>query len=412
MKSLKPFKIVFLFFSLIIISSCGDITEVNFNRGKDFYYKNNIDEAIENFTKVLSDNPNNVDALNWLAQSYLRKGENKKAKKYSRKSLDIDNENAFAHLILGKSLLPHYTETDTTKSDSSWSHYMLSIEYDSTNPNIWIEIWGESIRRQNYNYWKTSVKKLYETDFLTSAALEYGRWMLRTLPQNSILLTYGDMDTYPPQALQEVENFRKDVTIVEIGLLNLKWSLKFLRDYCNVPLPFTNPEIDDLSPVYENDEKAVSVADQLFFNWIKEIKSGEFKRPLIIAPSVAEEFYSKYKDYISFSGSHFIVNSKKVDNFLNMAKIEESLNGLTNSDFSGPWASDKDLSPIRTIYTKRIVKNISYSVMIYVKELIKNGETEKALRRLIWLEEFEKNTEIGPSFNKEIAELKRLCKKH
>lgn len=401
-----------LLFVLLFFNSCKNQTAPNLKPGKELYYQNKIDDAISSFTKILEKNPNNVETLTWLAQSYLRNGEKKKAEEYSRKALKIDNENAFAHLILGKSILPHYTESDTTKSASSWSHYHKAIKYDSTNPNIWVEIWGESIRRKNINYWHTSLKKLYETKFLTNAALEYGRWMLRTLPPNSILFTNGDMDTYPTQALQEVENFRKDVTIVERGLLDLSWSLKFLRDFGNVPLLYTDEEIDAFSEIKDNNGNKTTVADQILADWVQKVKSGEFTRPLVIAPSVAEEFYAKYKDFISFSGSHFTVNSKKVDSFMNMDKIEESLNGLINSDFSGPWVSERDLSPIRTIYTNRIVKNISYSAIIYSKELIKNGDTEKALSTLVWLEEFEKNTELGPSFNKEIKELKKLCVKN
>ena len=92
-----------------------------------------------------------------------------------------------------------------------------------------------------------------------------------------------------------------------------------------------------------------------------------------------------------------------------MESFEESLNGIMDSDFSGPWVSEKDLSPIRTIYTKRIIKNITYSALVYSQELINNGENEKALSTLLWLENFEKTTEIGASFTKEIADLKKLC---
>jgi len=398
-----------LLLALLFLNSCENQTALNLKPGKELYYQNKIDETIASFTKILKKNPNDVETLTWLAQSYLRKGEKNKAEEYSQKVLKLDNENALANLIYGKSILPHYTDPNPENSDLSWTHYLKAIECDSTNPNIWIEIWGESIRRQNIDYWHTSLKKLYETKFLTNAALEYGRWMLRTLPLNSVLLTNGDMDTYPTQALQEVESFRKDVTIVERGLLDLSWSLKFLRDFGNVPLPYSDEEIDAFSEISDDSGNQITVADQILADWIQKVKSREFTRPLVFAPSVAEDFYEKYKDYINYSGSYFLVNSKPVNQFLNMDNIEESLIGISNSDFSGPWISEKDLSPIRTIYTKNIVKNISYSGIIYSKELIKNGQTNKALSTLTWLEEFEKTTELGPSFNEEISRLLNIC---
>jgi len=47
--------------------------------------------------------------------------------------------------------------------------------------------------------------------FLHQAALAYGRAELRTLPPDALLLTNGDMDTYPAQAVQVTEGFRTDV---------------------------------------------------------------------------------------------------------------------------------------------------------------------------------------------------------
>src|SRR5690606_14721073 len=49
---------------------------------------------------------------------------------------------------------------------------------------------------------------------------------LHKLDKNSILFVYGDNDTYPLWGLQETENFRDDVKIVNYTLLGSPWNLE------------------------------------------------------------------------------------------------------------------------------------------------------------------------------------------
>lgn len=59
---------------------------------------------------------------------------------------------------------------------------------------------------------------------------------LNNLDQNSILFVYGDNDTYPLWGLQETENFRDDVKIVNYTLLGSPWNIEqSLRKTYNAP---------------------------------------------------------------------------------------------------------------------------------------------------------------------------------
>lgn len=59
---------------------------------------------------------------------------------------------------------------------------------------------------------------------------------LHNLDKNSILFVYGDNDTYPLWGLQETENFRDDVKIVNYTLLNSAWNIdQALRKTYNAP---------------------------------------------------------------------------------------------------------------------------------------------------------------------------------
>lgn len=66
---------------------------------------------------------------------------------------------------------------------------------------------------------------------------------LQSCPPNAILFTYGDNDTYPLWYIQEVENVRPDVRLINLSLFSFDWSIRQMQRKINQSeaLPITMP---------------------------------------------------------------------------------------------------------------------------------------------------------------------------
>jgi tetratricopeptide (TPR) repeat protein len=368
------------------------------------FFENRFEQALPLFEQIAGADQKNVEARTWLAETYRRLGRKDDAIKAARMAIALDRCHGFAHLVLAQTSYPDH--------DTIAVHVARAIQCDSTDPNGWLMMWGEAIRHADPALRDTCLRKLVETGFFTEAALAYGRAELRTLPGNAILFTNGDMDTYPAQAVQVTEGFRPDVAVIERGHLGLSWGCRFIRDHQNVPLPVPDAQLDSMKDTTDASGNTITPSDRIFRALIRQKLNGAMQRPIAIAPTVEESFYSWNKEYFRYQGMFLLWQPVRDDRSADTTAIRKCLDGIDPDSFSGPWASMKDRSPVRRFYTKQIVRILFDMALTYCQALIKAKRHIEAERTLQWLENFETNTELGNVSTEEIAGLRNAIKKN
>lgn len=88
------------------------------------------------------------------------------------------------------------------------------------------------------------------------AAYDYAYSFLNSLPKETIMISYGDNDTYPVWGIQQTEGFRNDVRVAHQALLTTPWFIdQMMRKVDNSnPIP--------LSMSHENYKEGVN--DQVY----------------------------------------------------------------------------------------------------------------------------------------------------
>jgi len=132
---------------------------------------------------------------------------------------------------------------------------------DYSWPMLFSAAWNgrESYVKIN-NTWEREVKLHFRDDTDFDILLEFNENMLNSAPQNAILITNGDYDTYPAWYLQE-KGIRNDVIIVNRSLLNIRDYARYLI-LVGLPLAMSDEELDRIEHKRENGSM-VTISDQL-----------------------------------------------------------------------------------------------------------------------------------------------------
>jgi hypothetical protein len=139
-------------------------------------------------------------------------------------------------------------------------------------------------------------------------AREYAWNLLAGLDAGAILFTNGDNDTFPIWYLQEVEHFRRDVTVVNLSLVNLPWYVKQMRRrHPPMPLSYTDKQIDQLQARLVEDPQTgerfiIYVRDYVVHDIVTTNARAPDARPVFFAVTIPQENMARYFGNLQMEG--------------------------------------------------------------------------------------------------------------
>lgn len=140
--------------------------------------------------------------------------------------------------------------------------------------------------------------------------LTYARDILSDCPQNSILITHGDTDTYPLWFLQDKEGYRRDVVVLNQSLMQTDWYLAMTKE---IYTHSTNLSKTDYIHFFREPFVISEVeidSERLSFNaWVTSAKD-QYKE--VIGKRTNGHETASYGDFIQLPNT-FLISIKGVD---------------------------------------------------------------------------------------------------
>ena len=267
-----------------------------------------LDGAEEYFLRLLSYAPNNPDIHAWLAAIYMHQMKEIQYEEFTSterydeytealrsktdqvvttalEAIRLDSCHSMAWCLLADIQNPQYNSLEESNADIAWIYMMKSVKCNPAQGNGWMGIWVEAMRRGEVDMEHKALRSLLTTKFIPNPYLSYSRWLLKSLPDSAILLTNGDMDTYPVLALQVTERLRPDVAVINMELMQAEWYAQLMNR--RHKLLFTDSVMATMEPRFEKSQRTgeqewTSSKDRILQAFIEHVHQQTLLRPLAL----------------------------------------------------------------------------------------------------------------------------------
>ncbi len=365
-----------------------------FAQAMGLYSRNQLAEALPRFEAVARGNPGNVEPLIWYAETARRLGKMEESLKAAREALVLAPCSSFAHNVVAGVYNVAYSGYERANADSTWFHLNRAIQCNPDDGNAWLWLWTETLHRKSEDLERRTLHRLLETSFFSPSYIAFNRWVLGSLPRDAILLTAGDLDTYPAVALQEAALLRRDVAVVNLPLLNLPWYVRHVVERYGLPMPIPADSLDGFQPHEDSAGTLITLSSTVFGRWRDLVAQGSLTRPLTVALTtgsfVAPATLGRYR----IEGPFVRIIGEGEVTQMDTAMVSAILDQLTGSSFSGPTVSPQDRSPVRRSNTANPGSIVVYLASLQGQALAGAGAIDAARQRLSWAERFGSDARI------------------
>ena len=342
-------------------------------------------QVVSLLEKVIELNPENSEARYFLGYTYSRIN--------SRSGRSITNMNL--KLLIKSSeqfekvneLTPKYKEEiivldPYSKLSSEWGSMAMSYWFHNKEDSA---IWAfrEGKRRGGFGDFYLSITKT----------------MLDLCSNNSILISSGDNFTIPIWYLQKVEGYRKDVSVIDVSLLNSTWYPNFLAKSEQIKFDLPQTVIDTVKYCLWNDttisigtfswtvkpsylEKYILRGDRVLLSMLK---SNNFQRDIYFTTAFYEESKLSLKKYLQ---PQILVDK------LNTGKISKVKYKKYKTEISQILLLIEKINK-NSQQELNFIDNIRLDILSKMTELIENKKYKQANELLILMDKYA-NDKIYP----------------
>lgn len=229
----------------------------------------------------------------------------------------------------------------------------------------------------------------------TEPFLEFNRQLINSCDPNAILITSGDMITIPIWYLQQIEGYRKDVTIVDGNMVHTAWYVKFLKHKNNLRIIYNDVTIDtieyqqwatqavtipyedtlrqgfswDLRPTYQ--KKYLLKGDKILLHILQQ---NFYHRPIYFNSTADSTYHLHLDDYLRHEGLVTRVMDQKQSSAVEGAKVPAALfryhiNNIRQQDIAVSRDAVNLLNTFRQVYLQAIDRTARSGYYSQVKAL-------------------------------------------